>query len=193
MREHEIRRAVLDDLASLHLDDTLIVEEMGLDQGAIRVDIAVVNGVLAGFEIKSDWDNLARLPAQRDTYNAVFDEVTVVTGTRHLEQLKPLIPEWWGIVVAERKPSEPSLTVRRPAERNPARDPEFLAKLLWRDEALSILEVLGLDGMASAPRRVLWAKLASCLTVDELGAAVRSSLKARSGWSTVRRRSSGGG
>ena len=181
MGEHEIRRALLDDIASLHLDDTLVVEEMGLDQRAIRVDVAVVNGVLGGFEIKSDWDTLERLPAQRDTYNAVFDEITIVTGRRHLDKAMPLIPEWWGVIVAERAPDAAPLVCERPARRNPSRDPEMLARLLWRDEAIDVLTRHGLTGITSAPRRVLWTKLAQQLTVEELAIEVRTAFKARSG------------
>lgn len=189
MREHEIRRALLDELASMHLDDTLIVEEMGLDQGAIRVDVAIVNGLLSGYEIKSDWDNLERLPAQRDVYNAVFDEVTVVAGRRHLPKVLPLVPEWWGVVVAERIDDGSPLQVERPASRNPGRDPAMLARLLWRDEAVAVLARRGVACASGASRRVLWARLADQLTVDELSLEVRCALKARSGWSTARPRS----
>lgn len=189
MREHEIRRALLDELASLHVDDTLILEELGLDQGAVRVDVAVVNGLLSGFEIKSDWDNLERLPAQRDVYNAVFDEVTVVAGRRHLNRVLPLVPDWWGIIIAEQTGDGLPLRMERPAAQNPTRNSEMLARLLWRDEAVAVLTRHGVTGMSSASRRVLWARLAAELSVDELSLEVRLALKGRSGWSTARPRS----
>lgn len=188
MREHEIRRALLDELKAVHTDDTLIVEEMGLDQGSIRVDVAVVNETLSGFEIKSDWDTLERLPAQRDTYNCVFDQVTVVTGSRHLDHVRPLIPDWWGITVADRGVPG-SLRVEREPGSNPSRDPELLARLLWRNEALALLTRLGETRLDRAPRRVLWARLLECLPVDQLANEVRRAIKGRTGWSTVRPRS----
>lgn len=189
MREREIRRALIDQIASRHPGDTLIVEEMGLDQGAIRVDVAVVNGMLAGSEIKSDWDTLGRLPAQRDVYNAVFDQVTLVTGRRHLRDALSIVPEWWGVILAERVIGRPALREERAPARNAGRDPELLARLLWRDEAAAVLVGRGVVGVSGAPRRVLWAKLADQLTVDELSGEVRAAIKARSGWSTARPRS----
>jgi len=39
-----------------------VVDEMGLSSHTARIDIGVINGQLLGFEIKSDRDNLDRLP-----------------------------------------------------------------------------------------------------------------------------------
>jgi len=45
-----------------HVDpDTLVVDELGLKHGKCRADIAVINGHLMGYEIKSDDDSLRRL------------------------------------------------------------------------------------------------------------------------------------
>jgi hypothetical protein len=48
--------------------EVLIVDELGLAHARSRVDIAVINGCLHGYEIKSAQDTLARLPAQIATY-----------------------------------------------------------------------------------------------------------------------------
>ena len=63
---------------------TLIVEELGIRQGAARVDVAVVNGSLHGYEIKSARDTLERLPKQSELYSSVFDTITLVTAENHL-------------------------------------------------------------------------------------------------------------
>jgi len=60
----------------------------------------VVNGKLHGYEIKSDADTLKRLPAQAEVYSAVFDLVTIVVGEHHLDTVRAIVPEWWGIVKA---------------------------------------------------------------------------------------------
>ena len=62
--------------------DTVVVEELGLCQGQVRVDMAVVNGVLHGYEIKSDCDTLRRLPNQVVAYGKVLDRATLVVGVR---------------------------------------------------------------------------------------------------------------
>lgn len=41
--------------------DTVVIEELGLCRGQVRVDVSVVNGLLHGYEIKSDRDSLRRL------------------------------------------------------------------------------------------------------------------------------------
>ena len=63
--------------------ETVIVEELGIQHGLSRIDLAVVNGELHGFELKRDRDTLARLPEQTETYGRVLDRVTLVIGERH--------------------------------------------------------------------------------------------------------------
>src|SRR5271154_5741007 len=48
--------------------DTIILEEFALYGGINRADIAVLNGVSHGYEIKSDRDTLIRLPQQVQAY-----------------------------------------------------------------------------------------------------------------------------
>ncbi len=105
--------------------------------GAARVDVAVVNGSLHGYELKSDSDSLGRLARQAHVYSSVLDRVTLVAGRRHLEEAMGLVPYWWGVQVAEMKPRGSVLfsSVRR-ARKNPSQDPVSVAKLLWREEAL---------------------------------------------------------
>jgi hypothetical protein len=58
---------------------TLILEELGLKHGAARIDIAVVNGDLHGYELKSDSDTLSRLPRQATHLRLPCDVVVVPT------------------------------------------------------------------------------------------------------------------
>ena len=78
-----------------------IFEELGVRHGAARIDIAVINGFMHGYEIKSDSDTLERLPGQMNEFNAVFDKMTLVVGKRHLYDAINIIPDWWGIIVAK--------------------------------------------------------------------------------------------
>jgi hypothetical protein len=57
-RDIDIRAALRAGELARHRDDddTIIVEEMGIYQGDFRIDIAVVNGRMTGYEIKSDKD-----------------------------------------------------------------------------------------------------------------------------------------
>jgi hypothetical protein len=185
MRDRDIRYALRFDLDREHRGDsqTIIVEELGIDQGSARVDVAVVNGLLAGFEIKSERDTLTRLPAQVSAYSAVFDAMTLVVGANHLERAIEAIPAWWQVLVPERRGSDVALVELRGGAANPRIDPEMLAQLLWRDEALAELELRELTGgLRSKPRRELWKALARELELDELRRVVRDRLRARTSW-----------
>lgn len=185
MRDIDIRRAVLSKLEKDHYGDssTRIVEEMNLWSGAVRIDIAVINGELSGFELKSDRDSLTRLPLQADIYSRVFDQVTLVVGCKHIENATDKIPNWWGIIQAETCDDEIKLSHIRPAMRNPSPEPYLVAELLRKDEALSILEEHGFArGWRSKRIRDIHMKLAAELTFRDLSEKVRTALKKRPEW-----------
>lgn len=163
--------------------DTRIVEELGLCQGEARVDIAVINGALHGYEIKSERDTLERLPGQQTIYSSIFDTITIVVGPSHIQRVSAQVPGWWGIRVATTKSGNIALEEVRCAGQNPNPDPSAVVQLLWRDEAFSVLEERGLArGLRSKPRRALWEKLTAELPPSELGSIVRQRLKRRPGW-----------
>ncbi len=164
--------------------DTLVVDELGLRHGRARVDIAVVNGSIHGYEIKSDHDTLQRLPEQVRIYDSVLDYTTLVVGPRHSERALPLLPEWWGVERVEADGEEEvRFSTLRIAQRNPAPDPVGIAKLLWRSEALALLEELGAaNGVRSKPRAEVYARLAEAVPLEWLQASVRRQLKSRTGW-----------
>src|SRR6266851_6542601 len=103
MRDQDVRQALRDKLQDQYAydPDTRIVEEMGVWSGSVRIDVAVINGELTGYELKSDRDTLERLPVQADLYSRVFDRLTLVVARRHAQKARDCIPKWWGIVVAE--------------------------------------------------------------------------------------------
>lgn len=185
-KDLDIRTALRQKLRLLHQSDseTLLLEELGLRHGAIRVDLAVVNGMLHGYELKSDRDSLARLPRQCEAYNAVFDRVTLVVGSRLAERAIGMVPLWWGIELAECNGNDRVgfATLREPLE-NPAPDPLAIAKLLWRDEALSLLIEQGhARGVLSKPRSHIYARLVEVTDLQLLQYRVRDRLRNRADW-----------
>jgi len=186
MKDSDIRQVVLSDLGREYEGDpdTVIIEELGLCQGEARVDIAVVNcSIHNGFEIKSDQDTLRRLPGQVEIYSRSLDRVTLVVGSKHLDQALRVIPKWWGVIVAKEKSGQMHLKTRRECEPNPCLDPLAVVQLLWRDEAFEALKKRGLHrGLANKPRAILWKKIAEHLTIEELVALVRSILESRENW-----------
>lgn len=164
--------------------DAIIVEELGICHGTVRADIAVINGSLKGYEIKSDRDTLTRLASQAEIYNKVFDTVTIVVADRHLERAARMIPVWWGIeVVRANALSKLRLCRIRKEGRNPGVDPFALVQLLWREEALSLLRQMSPSGLAAnKPRRFFWQALAGSVPLSELKKIVRECLKSRKSW-----------
>lgn len=185
MRDQDIRQALHASELNAHRGepDTLVLDELGICQGDFRVDIAVVNGSLHGIEIKSNRDTLSRLPAQAEAYSRVFDSMCIVAGCTHVNRVSQLVPDWWGIRVAESARDGVTFHYVRQGEQNQGVDPAALVQLLWRDETLALLNVHGgARGLRGKSRDVLWSALSDRMSHDDLRRAVRQQLKARQGW-----------
>ena len=194
LNDGSIRVLLKENLANCNsrAQDTFIIEELGLRHGAARIDIAVIDTLLRGFEIKSDCDNLERLPNQIQIYNAVFDRVTLVTGHRLLDKALPTIPEWWGIKLAETSSLGRLrlIDVRDPQD-NPSRDMLAITKLLWKAEALSLLEEIGAaDGFHYKPRAIIYQQLAEQADPVWLCGRIRQHLCSRTEWRVASRQRS---
>jgi hypothetical protein len=195
MRDLDVRNALVKDLRTVYTrePDTLVVGEFGLCQGEVRVDLVVVNGLLNGFEIKTDLDTLERLPVQQEVYSKVLDTVTLIAGGKHIDKILATVPPWWGVHEAGMDAGQVTLSIIRPGRKNPKVDPFSLAQLLWRDEALRVMAMCGLScAAARKPRRFLWTTLAEHLTTRELGEHVRQQIKSRTNWRSVLLRTRGG-
>jgi hypothetical protein len=187
MRVGDIRQAVAGHVRALHPDPTTtrIRYELGVCLGQTRVDIAVINGLIVGWEIKSAQDRLTRLPRQVELYNRVLDEATIVAAGRHASHVSEHVPDWWGIAEAEpgRGASACVIATVRTARANPDIDPFAVAQLLWRDEAYTLLRERNLHvGLARATRWTLWDRLASSLALTDLQSEVRLRIRARQDW-----------
>lgn len=181
MRDGDIRAALTNDLRRQFAGDK-IVSEMCLCLGATRVDVAVINGSLHGYEIKSDRDTLNRLPAQVELYNKVLDYSTIVCGPRYASKISDLVPDWWGVVeVHAAEDDAVVLRSRRKPRKNGICDPLAIAQLLWRDEAAALLIGRGETVKRRETRWNLWDRLATW-PLRDLQLCVRSQLKVRPLW-----------
>lgn len=191
MRDRDVRESVWDWLENEHKgdEDTLMLDELGIFNGATRVDIAVINGEMTGFELKSEKDTLERLPAQRDLYNLVLDRVSLVVAEKHRDEALSIIPDWWGVWIAHSlKNGGVKVSQEREACVNQMLDAETVCSFLWRDEALAILERIGeARGVKSKPREALYRRLSEVMSLDAVRNEVRTALKAREGWRADRR------
>jgi len=172
-------------LQKYHADEnTLVIDELGLNHGKNRADIAVVNGLMIGYEIKSDTDSLYRLEKQIKSYNEIFDEINIIVGLRHFKNICKNLPEWWGIITVEKisKNSVKFNLVRKP-RRNKNILPTSIARLLWRDEVIRLLKQKNVSSKTlRLPRSYLYETLANTMTTNELRQSVRKALKMRKNW-----------
>lgn len=178
-RDGDVRTLLKRHLAAFHsATPTLILDELGLCEGDVRVDVAAVNGELAGFEIKSPADSLARWPKQRRVYSKVLDRAWLVATEKSLDAAKA--PGWWGLIRVIETTNQLGIRVQRDALPNPSRDALAIAQLLWHAEALEVLERRGLArGVRSKRRAFAWQRLVETLSLDELRGEVRLALQAR--------------
>jgi hypothetical protein len=185
-RDRDVRAAVRRKVLADHIADpnALVLDELGLEHGACRVDLAVINGASHGYELKSDSDTLTRLPQQIEIYSRALDRATLVVGDRHLDAARELLPAWWGIkVTTTGNRGAVHVETERLARLNPAVSPFHVAHLLWRDEAIDILERLNVPKKdLRGSRAQLYDALARLLPVGELRAHVRNALKRRTKW-----------
>jgi hypothetical protein len=177
-RDRDVRTLLKQHLIEIHGRHTVLLDELGLCQGDVRVDVAAVNGELAGFEIKSPADSLARWPKQRRIYSKVVDRAWLVAPEKALAAAAA--PAWWGLIRIVETPHQLGLRVVREAGPNPGLDPYSIARLLWRDEALAALAAFHLDrGVRTKRRTLIWRRLADQVPMDDLRRAVRAALTVR--------------
>lgn len=187
LKDIDIRNVLLRKLQNKFMDDqeTKIVNEMGVLHGQSRIDVAVINGIIHGYEIKSESDTLDRLPDQIKSYNLVFDRMTIVVQRNYLKEVRALIPKWWGIFLITRRKGNINIREVRKGRLNPNIDPLALSNLLWREEALDILKEKGLHkGYLSKPRREIYQRLVEYIGIEELKHHVSKQLRSREHWLT---------
>lgn len=164
--------------------NTIVVDELGLSHAKVRIDIAVINGCVHGYEIKSSLDTLERLPAQLTLYSQCLERLTLVCAPRHVEKAISLAPVWCGVLEAK-KGKRGALTFKtiRKGGANPQIDPIQLAHLLWRPEAFALVARLGVpDKLAKLSRKELYEILAKHLSIAQLTAAIREAMQQRHIW-----------
>lgn len=164
--------------------ETLVIDELGLIHGKNRIDIAVLNGCLHGYEIKSSKDTLNRLDAQLDVYVECFEKLTLVVAPNHLSEVLEIAPMWSEVVVAEKDPSKGGIDFVqvREGHLNPDVNKISFAHLLWKNEALELLDKLNAPHSKKVKKIELYKTLAELVTVSELTALVKAQFMKRETW-----------
>lgn len=164
--------------------DTLVIDELGLAHAKSRIDVAVINGCIHGYEIKSAKDTLDRLATQIDVYRQTLQKLTIVAAPKHVAGIMTHAPEWCGVIAAEQGPRGGiSFHMLRNAVANPEIDPVMMAHLLWRDEVIDLLSQVGYAPRElRRPRKHLYEMLCETMTIREITASIRTFMVQRQTW-----------
>jgi len=164
--------------------DTIVIEELGINHGKYRADIAVLNSRFIGYEIKSNKDSLTRLSEQIKAYNSIFDKVYIVIGHRHEKTIQKILPNWWGIIVIEEnKSNDAEIKIIRDSLINNNVDPLSIAKLLWKNEVVEILKQNNIPkNIFREPKAILYEHLLNIVNINELKNFVKYFFSKRNDW-----------
>ena len=164
--------------------DTLVIDELGLAHAKSRIDVAVINGCIHGYEIKSAKDTLDRFETQMDIYRQTLQKLTIVAAPKHVAGIMSHAPKWCGVIAAEQGPRGGiSFHVLRNAAANPDIDPVMMAHLLWRDEVIELLDQAGYAPKElRRPRKQLYEMLCETMTLREITGSIRAFMVQRQTW-----------
>lgn len=174
-------------LKKFYFDDkSRVIPELDICNGEARIDIAVVNGHMHGFEIKSEQDTLTRLENQIAVYSKAFDYLTLVVAESHIDSAKKILPECWGIIRASMRHTV-SLKIIRPARINRAVLPFALCQFLWKEELIALSSLYGISNMTSRSTKLEFCEVLSRSVKPQiLAKSIRDTLKSRSTWRALR-------
>lgn len=162
-------------------NDVIVVEELGLAHAKSRIDIAVINSDIHGYEIKSDRDTLVRLPSQLEIYRRSLQRLTIVCSERYTTQVMSMVPDWVGLIKVKVGPRDGTyLESIRKARTNPNVEIKMVAHLLWRNEAVSLLSNKIPEKFLVGKRRYdLYQLVEECYTCSDLVNEIRRFMQTR--------------
>lgn len=173
MTDKELRPLIRSQLAKQHAG-SVVIDEMSLMREK-RADLTIVNQSLWGYEIKSDHDNLDRLPEQVPFYDAVFDYCTVIAAPRFLDRITNVIGPHWGVASIQ---ASGQIKELRPPSKNAGIRLDAICQLLWKPEAVRLLRLHGNRIPAKSCVTKIWDALKE-VPPDSLCQCIRESLISR--------------
>lgn len=145
-----------------------------------KLDVLLAKDHIRAFEIKTDFDELARLPAQLLAYQRACREVSVVTSDRYASAIERLVGNEVGIyVLTDRYQLR---TIRAPEKFDSSLMHSEMLALLRRRELLEFFDACGRDSTGIPNTRIYQEAIAVSLDIGsvELNSFVASCLLRRS-------------
>ena len=166
LSDPEMREALFTYLDAKHSKIRVIDEKV---IGKSRADfMAVTDGIIVGYEIKSDLDTYVRLKTQVRDYNKYFDVCYAVVGESHQKGILSRIPEFWGVLVISIENGQPNVFELRPADMNPKDVTANKLSLLWKNEIQNIAVKNGLPKYSNKNKKYLLRMLQEMIPPKEL-------------------------
>jgi len=103
-----------------------------------KADIVILNGTSSVYEIKTAYDKLDRLEDQIQSYRKIFDLISIVTESSHIEKLQSIIDEKIGIFLLTDHYTISK--IREPESNKKYIDPKCIIESLRKNEYLSIIK-----------------------------------------------------
>ena len=174
----ELYNGVFSEYYGDDIKNVTFMDEFTICNGNSRIDImSMLENELHGFEIKSEHDNLYRLPNQVKYYQKVFDKLTLVCHNKHYEKALDIIPNEWGIILIDKNNE---FDIVKESENNSCIDKKSLIQLLWKDELKELLEINNsLKGFKSKNKRILRSRVDEIVEINELKNYLIETIKTR--------------
>ncbi|HBO1307400.1 sce7726 family protein [Pseudomonas aeruginosa] len=162
IREKDIKAALIDWLYNKgQIQDAVIINEMVVANWSRRADIAVANGKLYAYEIKSSADTLKRLPGQVDLFSSHFDKVTVVAAAKFIPKILESYPSHIGVLEVTDEGGAAKIKQIRAGRLNETRNTAILADFLTKTDIHSLLKSEGISVPSTAARSTLVQQISS--------------------------------
>jgi hypothetical protein len=140
LKESVIKAALIDRLVEKGmLENAVLINEMVVANWSRRVDLAVANGNLHAYEIKSDVDTLKRLDGQLEAYLARFDKTTVVCAQRFTADVLKRTPTFVEVLEVNAASGRVNFRVARRGAMHPIRDKSILIAFLLKSEIATLV------------------------------------------------------
>lgn len=179
LSERDIKALLIDWLFDKNMiEDAVIINEMVVANWSRRADIAVANGRLYGFEIKSQLDTLKRLPGQIESFQEHFDKVIVVAASKFIKSIEKQYPAEIGILEVFVEAGRPRLRQIRAGRIREVKDTAKLTSLITKSEIEKFLKSAGVPLVSGRTRADLIRKCSS-QSLQKLRSYVLACIKER--------------
>lgn len=139
LNDSEIRRSLIQKLNNQAKQPKAILEELRVHNGNAIADVVAIHNNAHCYEIKGDGDKIERVLEQGEFYNQVFWKITLVTTAKHIGKALSLLPNFWGIMVAENVNNVIRIFYVRKSIPNNSFDKKKALLTLWKSEMLNLV------------------------------------------------------